>query len=155
MQGMLKWPLIIAAAVVVLRVVLEQAGAPGAVTNAFSVVLLYLLICPIYFAVRIAKTGEARPYWTLIKKTALYAALARFMVVPTYWLAYIYQWPAPRFSKAMGGVVGEGITPLSAYILIPGMAVAAWIVGSIVIGGGVGSVIIGLLRRSMRSPSTP
>lgn len=147
MKGILKWPLIIAAIVVVLRVVLEQASAPGAVTNLFSVVFLYLLICPIYFAVRIVNTALARPYRTLIKTTALYTTLARAMVIPTYWLAYIYQWPAPRFSQAAGGVVGEGITPIFAYLLIPFGALLLWVILSIVIGGGAGSAIIALKRK--------
>jgi hypothetical protein len=153
MKGMLKWPLILAAAVVILRIVLEQAGAPGGVTNLLSVVMLYLLICPIYFALRIANSGMSHPYRTLIKNTALYATLARAMVVPTYWLAYIYQWTAPRFSRAQGGVVGEGITPISAYLLIPLSAMLLWIIASVIIGGGVGSAIIAFKRKSQRAPA--
>ena len=61
MKGSLKWPLILAAVLVVSRT-LEQAGAP--------------------------------------------AALARAMVIPTHWLAYMYQWPQPRFSIDQGGNVG-------------------------------------------------
>ena len=62
MKGMLKWPLIIAAVFVVARILLEQAGAPNGVNNLFSVVVLYLLVGPLYFAVRIASSGIARPY---------------------------------------------------------------------------------------------
>jgi hypothetical protein len=112
MKGLLKWPLIIAAIVVVLRVVLEQAGAPDALNNILSVVVLYVLIGPLYFAARIAKSEIARPYATLLKTTALYTALARSMVIPTYWLAYMYRWPQFRFSVAAGGNVGPGVTPL-------------------------------------------
>jgi hypothetical protein len=154
MKGTLKWPLIIAAIVVVLRVVLEQGGAPGTVTNLFSVVLLYLLIFPIYFAVKIGNSGVGRPYRNLIKTTALYAALARCIVIPTYWLAYIYQWPAPRFSTGQGGVVGPGVTPLFGFVLIPFGALLVWVIASVVIGGGVGSIIIALKRRSSRATAT-
>src|SRR5437870_5488302 len=112
MKGMLKWPLIIAAVVVVLRIVLERAGAPEALNNVISVVVLYVLIFPLYFAVRIAKSEVARPYVTLLKTTALYTALARSMVIPTYSLADIYQWPHPRFSVAHNCVVGPGAMPL-------------------------------------------
>jgi hypothetical protein len=153
MKGMLKVALIIAAVVVVLRVVLEQAGAPGTVTSLLSVVMLYLLICPIYFALRIAQSGISHPYRTLIKYTALFAALARAMVIPTYWLAYVYQWTAPRFSAGQGGVVGEGITPLWGYLIIPFGALLVWIIASIVIGGGFGSAIIALKRKSLRAPA--
>jgi hypothetical protein len=151
MNGMLKWPLILAAIVVVLRVILEQAGAPGTVSNVFSVVLLYLIICPVYFAFRIGGSGVEKPYRTLFKTTALYAVLARLMVIPTYWLAYIFQWTAPRFSTAQGGVVGEGVTPLNGFIIIPAAALALWVIGSVVIGGGIGSIIIALRNRSRRA----
>ncbi len=153
MKGLLNWPLIIAAIVIVLRVALERLGAPGAVTNVLSVVALYLVVFPIYFAFRIASSGNERPYRTLLKTTALYAVLARAMVVPTYWLAYIYQWPEFRFSAAGGGVVGPDITPLSGFIVIPGLALVAWTVGSLVIGGGLGSAVIALKRRSGKKES--
>ena len=42
-KELLKWPLILAAIVVVLRVILEQAGA-GFYANLSSVVMLYLVI---------------------------------------------------------------------------------------------------------------
>ena len=147
MRGMLKWPLIIAAIVVVLRIVLEQAGMPNSINNLFSVVVLYLVVCPIYFAFRIANSGAARPYVTLLKTTALYAALARAMVIPAYWAAYIYQWPAPRFSTAMGGVVGPNVPPIYAYILIPLGAALAWIIASLITGGGLGSIVIAIKRK--------
>ena len=152
MKGLLKWPLIIAAIVVVVRVVLEQAGAPDRLNNLFSVVVLYVLVFPLYFAVRIANSGVARPYRTLLKTTALYTALARSMVIPTYWLAYYFQWTAPRFSVAQGGNVGEGVTPLFAYILIPLGAALAWILASLVIGGGLGSIVIAVKRKGVSDP---
>src|SRR3989442_15025113 len=87
MKGILKWPLIIAAFLVVVRVVLERAGAPETINNIFSVVVFYVLIAPLYFAFRIAGSGIAAPYKNLLKTTALFTALARSMVIPTYWLA--------------------------------------------------------------------
>lgn len=150
MKGMLKWPLIIAVIVVVLRVVLEQAGAPGFLTNVVSLVVLYLVICPLYFAFTIADSGVARPYVSLLKVTALYTALARAMVIPTYWLAYTYQWSAPRFTVAQGGVVGPNVTPIYGYVLIPLGAALVWIVASLVTGGGLGSIVIALKRKSAK-----
>ncbi len=150
MKGLLKWPLIAAAVVVVLRVVLERAGSPDSLNNIFSVVILYVLICPLYFAFRIANSETARPYLALLKTTALYAALARAMVIPTYWLAYIYSWQQPRFSAAQGGVVGPDVTPLTAYVVVPLLAAAAWIVFSVVAGGGLGSIVIAVKRRSAK-----
>lgn len=148
MMRELKWPLAIAAVVVVARVLLEQAGAPSSVTNAFSVVMLYLLVVPIYFAVKLMRSGTPRPYSTLLKQTALYAALARAMVIPTYWLAYIYSWPQPRFAVDQGGVVGGDMTPFRAFVGLPLVAAAAWVIGSVIIGGGIGSLIIFIGRRA-------
>ena len=147
MKGMMKWPLIIAAILVVVRVVLEQAGAPGWLNNLFSVVILYILIVPLYFSVRIANSGVERPYRTLLKKTALFTALARSMVIPTYWLAYYYQWSAFRFSVPAGGNVGPNVTPLFGYVLIPLGAAVAWILVSLVLGGGLGSIVIAIKRK--------
>jgi hypothetical protein len=145
--GILKWPLIIAAVVVVLRVIVEQAGAPDAIANLFSVVALHFLIGPIYFAIRIAKNGISRPYVTLFKLITLYVVLTRAMVLPTYWLARIYDWPQPRFS----GLAGPDVTPFVGFIVVPFLTAAFWIVGSVIFGGVLGSIIIAITRRSGQS----
>jgi hypothetical protein len=147
MKGMLKGPLIIAAILVIGRVILEQAGAPGWLNNMFSVVILYILIAPLYFAFRIANSGIDRPYRALFKNIALFTALARAMVIPTYWLAYYFQWTAPRFSVALGGNVGPSVTPLMGYVGIPLMAAIAWILFSLILGGGLGSIVIRMKRK--------
>ena len=77
MKEILKWPLIIAAAVVVLRVVVERAGAPDSVANYLSVVALHFVIAPVYFSIRIAWSGASRPYSTLFKLIAWYV-VSRF-----------------------------------------------------------------------------
>ena len=151
--GVLKWPLIIAAIVVVLRVILERAGAPNAVSNLSSVAMLSLIIGPLYFAYKLANTDMPRPYIALAKMVLAYAVLTRLMVIPTYWLAYIFQWPEPRFAAANGGVVGDGVTPLAGYILIPLGALVAWAIGSLIIGGGLGSVLIKLKRKPVPVPA--
>ena len=111
--------------------------------------MLSLIIGPLYFAYKLASTGMPRPYIALAKIVLAYAVLTRLMVIPTYWLAYIYQWPEPRFAAANGGVVGDGVTPLAGYILIPLGALVAWAIGSLIIGGGLGSVLIKLKRRAV------
>jgi hypothetical protein len=148
MKGMLKWPLIIAAILVIGRIILEQAGAPGWLNNLFSVVILYVLVAPLYFASRIASSGIERPYRTLLKKTALFTALARSMVIPTYWLAYHFQWTAPRFSVEQGGNVGPNVTPVWGYVFIPLGAAVVWILISLVVGGGLGSLLMKLKRKA-------
>jgi hypothetical protein len=140
---MLKWPLILAAVVVVLRVVTERAGAPESVNNVLSVVALHALLAPLYFAVLIARSGDQKPYTTLFKLVAAYVVLARIMVLPTYWLARVYEWTQPRFY----GLWGDGVSPFFGYILLPFATAAFWIGASIVVGGGLGSIVIAVGRR--------
>ena len=147
MKGLLKWPLIIAAIVVVGRVVAERAGAPSWVSNSLSVAVLCLLIAPVYFAIRLGAPGVKRPYLTLLAAVAINVAIARLLVIPTYWLAYVYQWPDNRFSATQGaGVVGEGVTPFMGYFAIPFSTAAAWVVGTVVVGGALGAAIIAARR---------
>ena len=148
MKGMLKGPLIIAAILVVARIIVEQSGGPGWLANILSVVVLYVIVAPLYFAFRIADSGIERPYRTLLKKTALFTALARSMVIPTYWLAYHFQWTAPRFSVAEGGNVGPNVPPIVGYVFIPFGAAIVWILISLLVGGGLGSLVIKLKRRT-------
>jgi len=148
MKGMLKVPLIIAGILVVGRVVLERGGAPGWLNNLFSLVIFYVFVAPLYFAFRIANSGVDRPYRTLFKKIALFTALARSMVIPIYWLAYHYQWPEFRFSVAGGGNVGPNVSPFMGYIGIPLVAALAWILISLVVGGGLGSLVIRAKRKA-------
>ena len=146
MKELLKWPLIIAAVVVVLRVVTEQAGAPDSINNLISVVALHLLIGPLYFAIQVARSGEPRPYVTLFKLVLSYVVLTRVMVLPTYWLARIYEWPQPRFA----GLSGPDVTPFTGYIAIPFMTGAIWVVMSVIFGGLAGSVVVAILRRASK-----
>ena len=150
MWAILKWPLIIAAIVVVLRVVVEQAGAPNAVANLFSIVALHFLIGPVYFAIRIAKAGMPRPYAMLFKLIAIYVVLTRAMVLPTYWLARIYEWPQPRFA----GLSGPDVPFFVGFIAIPFITAAFWIVASLVFGGIVGSIILQIYQRRFVAQST-
>jgi hypothetical protein len=146
LKGMLKWPLVIAGIVVVLRVLLEQLQAPARVSNLVSVVALYLAIGPVYFAVHIARSGIEHPYRQLLKSTVLYATLARALVIPTYWLAYIYQWQTPRFLVSQGGVVGPNVSPFRAFVGVPLVAGIAWVIGSLIIGGTLGTIVIAVMR---------
>ncbi len=150
MHGMMKWPLIIAAVIVVVRIVFEQLGAPESVNNIFGVAWLYILV-PVYFAMQIAASGVAQPFKSLLKSTATYAAYTRLMVMPTYWLAYMMNWTMPRFTTAQGGVVAvDGatpLTPLMAYLVIPVRNALIWIVMATIVGAIVGSITL-VIRRS-------
>lgn len=146
MRDLLKIPLIIAAVIVVVRIALEEMGAPGVVNNIFGVNWLYLLV-PIYFAVRIAGSGLARPYMELLKVVFVFALLTRLMVSVTYSLAYVFKWSAFRFSVAGGGVVGEGVTPLSGMLLTPLTSLAIGTVAGVIIGMIIGSITLAIALR--------
>src|SRR5689334_16969503 len=99
MKPLLKWPLIVTAVVVIARVLSERFGAPSMVSNTLSVLLLTCLICPLYFAIRIGQGAEVRPYGAFLKTNVFYATLARAMILPTYWLAHMFQWGDARFES--------------------------------------------------------
>ena len=149
MRGILKWPLIVAAAVVVFRVVIERSGAPDSISNLISVVALHLVIGPLYFAIRIAKSRLRNPYLTQVKLVLQYVVLTRAMVLPTYWLARIYGWSQPRFY----GLSGPNVTPLTGYVTLPLATAAIWVVVSTVFGTVLGFVVIATLRRSPAKPA--
>ena len=105
---------------------------------------LHLVLVPLYFAIRIGKSGIAKPYFTQLKLVFLYVVLARLMIIPTYWLARIYGWPQQRF----GGLADS--PPLTGYVLIPFGTAAFWIVASTIFGTAIGWAVIAVLRRSAR-----
>ena len=97
-NGMLKWPLLIAAGLVVARVISEQLGAPESINVVFGVVWLYFIV-PFYFVSAIVKNGSTRPYLELLWNLFVFSLTTRLMVLPTYWLAYAFQWPAVTRSR--------------------------------------------------------
>jgi hypothetical protein len=141
MKGLLKGPLIVAAVVVVGRVVTERLGAPQRLNDWISAAALTCLIAPAYFAMKIARGGVPRPYSTLLKTTALYASLVRAMLLPVYWLAFYFGWPELRF------FVPPDTGPLGGYITYPFGTAAFWIVASVIVGGILGALIIAVGRR--------
>jgi hypothetical protein len=142
-KQILKWPLIVAAVVVVLRIVTERVGVPNSVNNLLSVVALHTLIAPIYFAIRIVGSGIQRPYIAQIKLVLTYVLLTRLMILPVYWLARIFEWPESRFA----GLWGPQSTPLMGFVVIPLGTAAFWIVASLVCGTILGTIIIAIGRR--------
>jgi hypothetical protein len=149
-KGMMKWWLIIAAIVIVVRIILEQIGSPEVVNNIFGIAWLYFII-PFFFAARIHKSGDPKPYKTLFKNLLLFSIYTRLMVMVTYALAYAFQWTAPRFSLAMGGVVGEGVTPIQGYLWYPVRNAIVWIVFAVVLGMILGGVSLLIRRRKSKA----
>jgi hypothetical protein len=147
LKGILRWPLIVAAVVVVLRVIVERAGAPARVSNLFSVAALTTVLGPLYFAIQIALSNKPRPYLTLVQLVFLYAVCARAMVLPTYWAARIFNWPESRF----GGVSAPN--PVVGFLALPLLTAAFWIVASMVGGTILGSGTLAIMRSRRPSPA--
>ena len=122
MKGILKWPLIVAAVVVVLRVVNERAGGPPALSSALSVVALHTLLVPVYFAIRLARSGAERPYAALLKLILVYAIWTRAMLIPVYWLARVFEWPESRSD----GLYGPDVNAIVGFIVIPFVTALFW-----------------------------
>ena len=145
MKGILKWPLIVAAVVVILRVVAERAGAPPVVSNTLSVAVLHTVLGPLYFALQIGLARKPHPYLMLIQLIFIYAVCARAMVLPTYWAARMFNWTEARFA----GV--DAPNPLVGFIALPLITAAFWIVASLVIGSAIGSITLAILRSRMKT----
>lgn len=148
---LIKVPLIVAAVIVVARVALEQVGAPEALNQVFGVAWLYFLV-PFYFANRIAKANEPKPYLMLLKTLAVFALISRIFIAPTYWLAYALSWTAPRFSPENGGVVGPDVSALDGYLLIPFRNGVIWTVAATVVGMALGGIALAVMKK--RAPAT-
>ena len=145
MKGILKWPLIVAAIVVVLRVIVERSGAPAAVSNMLSVAALTTVLGPLYFALQIGLARKPHPYWMLIRLIFIYAVCARAMVLPTYWAARMFNWTEPRFA----GV--DARNPFVGFIAVPVITAAVWIVASMVIGSAIGYITLAMVRSRMKT----
>lgn len=148
----LKWPLIVAAILVVLRIVLEKLGAPESINNLLGVAWLHILV-PFYLAYQIQASESARPYRALFKDLFLYTLYTRLMVLVTYWMAYLWQWQSPRFLLDREGNVGEGIGPLQGYLVIPVRNLVVWVVMAMVIGMVLGSILL-LIKGKGRGDKT-
>jgi len=142
LKGVLKGPLLLAAIGVVLRVILERVGAPHMVSAFISIAVLHTLLAPLYFAVRIGRSGIPSPYFTQVKLVAIFVVLARAMIIPTYWLARIYGWNEPRFA----GLSPDESNAIIGFVAIPFLTAGFWIAGSIVFGGALGMIVIAIMR---------
>jgi len=145
LKEILKWPLIVAAVVVVLRVIVERAGAPAAVSNMLSVAALTTVLGPLYFALQIGLAGKPRPHRMLIQLIFIYAVCARAMVLPTYWAARMLNWTEPRFA----GV--DAPNPLVGFIALPLITAVFWIGASMVTGSVIGFITLAIMRSRMKT----
>lgn len=140
----LKGLWILAAVVIVVRIVLEEAGVAEGLHNVLGVTWLLLLV-PIYLGVK--SSGDIKG---AAKSSVVFLIGVRFMVMLTYMLAWVAGFSAPRFSVAGGGVVGQEsalwgllLTPLTNFagtVVVGGLIAAllgagsAWIAGKMKLG---------------------
>jgi hypothetical protein len=143
--NLMKIGVILAAVIIVLRIILEQFGAPEWINNIFGVAWLYFVF-PVLFALRSVAGGKPSPFMSLVKNVALFALYTRVMVMVTYMAAYYFQWRAPRFSDAMGGNVGASISPLTGLVVIPLRNFLIWVIGATIIGMIIGGITL-LVRK--------
>jgi len=139
-KNVLKTWTLIAAAVIILRIIFEQAGASSAIASIFGVAWLYFLI-PAHLAVTISKSGVAAPYLELLKNLFFFGLYTRLMVMATYIMAYHFQWTSPRFQLANGGVVGAE-SALKGYLLLPLQGAGIWIIMVCIIGMIIGGITL-------------
>jgi hypothetical protein len=139
---------LIAGAIVVVRIVLEQAGVSDAINNIFGVAWLYLIL-PVFFALA-ARAGSVHPYRNLLKNVFLFAVYTRAMVMATYMLAYIFKWSSPRFVNVRPGIdVWTGIAS------IPARLVLVWVVMASVTGMVIGCITLLVRRKAPASVPKP
>jgi hypothetical protein len=139
--------LVLTAVIIIVRIMLELAGAPGWINNIFGVAWLYFIF-PVLFALSVAKGGETGRFKALLKDVFLFALYTRLMVMVSYMAAYRFQWPAPRFSTGMGGNVGPDVDPLSGLLWIPGRNALIWVISATLLGMIVGGITLLAKRRA-------
>ena len=146
----MRWGLVLAAAVIVLRIVLEQAGASEKVTFFCGVSWLFFVF-PVLFALSIRAHNVAGAFKSLLKDVLLFVLCARVMVMITYMLAYIFSWKPSRFAFP-AGTVGENVSVWAGIFFIPLRLLLIWIVLATILGMIIGSITL-LLKRKGASPA--
>ena len=145
-MGIIKTPILIAIAVAIARFVLEAFNAPAVVSIIVGVAWLHMLF-PIYFALKIIENNYEKPFMTLMKMTALWALPVRAVVAVSYVLGYIYQIDSLRFQAESLGPIGEGITPLQGYLLLPLANFASWMVIALILSAIFGGITLKVKKR--------
>lgn len=146
----MKTGVILAAVIIVLRIILEHLGAPSTVNAVFGVAWLYFLL-PVCLALRIAATAEASPFKGLFLDVLLFGVYTRLMVMLTYMIAYFLKWKAPRFSASQGGVVGDNVTPLMGLLVIPARNAVYWIIFAVIVGMILGGITLLIARKPKKT----
>ncbi len=153
-QKVMRIGLIAAVILIVLRIVLEQSGAPFMAASIFGVVWLYFIL-PAMFAVAIRNHSQTKPFGRLMKDVVLFAIYTRVMVAMTYVIAHYLNWTAARFSAAQGGTVGPSIQSVQTLLFIAVRNALIWVVMATIIGAIVGSISLYIKGKRMNRTSVP
>ncbi len=151
MGSLMKTGVILAAGILVVRIVLEQIGVPEFINNIFGVAWLYFIF-PVLFALRISKAGMTGPFKALFKDILLFGVYTRLMVMVTYMAAYLLKWQAPRFSLSMGGNVGPDVSSIQGLLVIPARNALIWVLFVAVAGMIIGGITLQVLKRKAAAP---
>ncbi len=144
---LMKAGLLVAAGIIVARIILEQLGAPEWANNIFGVAWLYLIF-PVLFALWIAASAEPSPFKKLFTALVLFTLYTRIMVMVTYMMAYLLKWQAPRFNIKMGGNVGPDVGAVQGLVFIPVRNALIWVVMATILGMIIGGVLLFAKRKS-------
>lgn len=144
-MALVKMPIFIGAAFVVIRVILELAGVTGMIPKIFGVTWLDILV-PIYLAIQIHGRGEAKPFMELIKSMATYAIPVKFLVGLSYLLAHAFQWHGPRF----GAATSPDTTALEGFVGIPGTTFIVGVITSLVAAAVIGGLTLLIKQRTSK-----
>lgn len=148
LKALMKWPLIIAVAITVVRLALEMAGAPEALTFITGVNWVLILV-PIYFMLKILDSGVKKPFVEMLKVSAIFAVIVRLIVAVTYAAAYALNWDfAARFTTERGGPVGPDVTALQGYVTIPLIGMILGVVIAVVAAAIVGGITMLVKQRA-------
>lgn len=147
MLDLVKLPLLLAFAIIVLRMVIEYLGAPLALQFVVGVAWLHILL-PIYFARKIMEYGEERPFRSLMVATLYFTIPVRLVVALTYVIAYAFDWPGFRFTPEAFGPVGENMTALKGYLLLPLLNFVSWVIQAFALSAVIGGITLKLRKRS-------
>ena len=148
-KGMMKWPLIIAAVLLVLRIVLEQAGAPEVVNNVFGISWLYFIV-PLFFCVPHQRKQPGASFQNAFQEARdLCGVHAGDDPADVYARLPASVAGTSRFGIDGGGVVGEDVSPLTGYLGIPVRNALIWIVIATAVGMILGSVTLLMRRRKL------
>ncbi|MFQ5628314.1 MAG: hypothetical protein ACE5I1_06105 [bacterium] len=145
--NMIKTPVLIAIGVAVARFALEAFGAPEVMNLIVGVAWLHMVF-PIYFALKILERKHEKPFLELMKVTTYWALPVRAVIAVSYILGYVYQIDSLRFQTKNLGPLGESITPLQGYLLLPLANFVSWMVFALILSAIFGGITLKVKQRS-------